>query len=139
MSSSTPDPSFCPLYTHPSPSQVTIIVGPADLSEHATYHPAAGEDLSARLIAQLKAHPDVYAKTVFILNYDEGGQFFDHMVVPTPPLSESDGISTVNVTQEVYAGLPMGMGFRVPAFFISPWSRGGYVNSEVFDHTSVIQ
>lgn len=48
------------------------IVGPEELSEHATWHPSAGEDLSARLIAQLKAHPDVYAKTVFILNYDEG-------------------------------------------------------------------
>ena len=48
-------------------------MAPQGLSEHATAHPAAGEDLSARLIAQMKAHPDVYAKTVFILNYDEGG------------------------------------------------------------------
>jgi hypothetical protein len=37
-------------------------------------HPQAGEDLSAQLIAVLKANPDVYAKTVFLINYDEGGE-----------------------------------------------------------------
>jgi phospholipase C len=49
--------------------QVSWIVGPANLSEHATYHPGAGEDLSARIIAQLGLHPATYASTVFILNY----------------------------------------------------------------------
>ena len=33
---------------------------------------------AAQLIAALKANPDVYAKTVFLIDYDEGGQFFDH-------------------------------------------------------------
>ncbi len=32
---------------------------------------------------------------------------------------------------------PWGMGARVPMFAISPWSRGGWVNSQVFDHTSL--
>ena len=54
--------------------QVSIIIAPEALSEHANNHPAAGEDLSARLIAQLQKNPSVYAKTAFILNYDEGGQ-----------------------------------------------------------------
>jgi phospholipase C len=31
------------------------------------------------------------------------------------------------------------MAQRVPLLAISPWSKGGYVNSQVFDHTSVIQ
>ena len=35
--------------------------------------------------------------------------------------------------------LPTGLGFRVPLMLISPWSRGGWVNSEVSDHTSVMQ
>jgi phospholipase C len=37
------------------------------------------------------------------------------------------------------AGLPIGLGPRVPMTVISPWSRGGWVNSQVFDHTSVIR
>jgi phospholipase C len=34
---------------------------------------------------------------------------------------------------------PIGLGFRVPLVIASPWTRGGYVDSEVFDLTSTIQ
>jgi phospholipase C len=129
--------------------QVSWIVGPAALSEHATNHPADGEDLSARLLKILgdPANQAVFAKTAFILNYDEGGQFFDHLWAPTPPIDETDGASTVTTHGEltiaenmgVAAGNPIGLGFRVPFFVISPWTRGGYVYSEVCDHTSVIK
>ncbi|PIH03993.1 hypothetical protein CS542_01670 [Pedobacter sp. IW39] len=34
-------------------------------------------------------------------------------------------------------GSPLGLGYyRVPMLIASPWSKGGYVNSQVFDHTS---
>ena len=52
--------------------QVSWIIAPTDKSEHATNHPAAGEDWTARLLQKLAAHPEVYAKSAFILNYDEG-------------------------------------------------------------------
>lgn len=120
--------------------QVTWIVGPANLSEHATYHPFAGEDFTARILKVVESHPDIYAKSVFILNYDEGGQFFDHHFTPTPPASSTDGVSTVTTQGEITAvGLPIGLGFRVPLLIISPWTRGNIVNSQVFDHTSVIR
>lgn len=120
--------------------QVSWIVGPANVSEHATWWPSAGEDFTARILARLAAHPDVYAKTAFFLNYDEGGQFFDHAVSPTPPLDASSGVSTVSTVGEVSKiGLPVGMGFRVPLLVVSPWSRGHAVVSQVFDHTSVIR
>ncbi len=31
---------------------------------------------------------------------------------------------------------PIGLGFRVPAIVVSPWTRGGLVCPDVFDHTS---
>lgn len=34
---------------------------------------------------------------------------------------------------------PIGLGIRTPAIIVSPWSRGGFVCSELFDHTSVLQ
>ena len=34
---------------------------------------------------------------------------------------------------------PFGLGPRVPMYVVSPWSKGGWVNSQVFDHTSVGQ
>ncbi|WP_326489715.1 phosphocholine-specific phospholipase C [Paraburkholderia sp. ZP32-5] len=119
--------------------QVSWIIAPTALSEHANYHPQAGEDLSARLLAALAAQPEVWSRTVFLLNYDEQGGFFDHLPPPTPPGSDAEGKTTVATTGELYDGLPIGLGFRVPMTVVSPWSRGGYVCSEVFDHTSVIQ
>src|SRR5205807_2953362 len=34
---------------------------------------------------------------------------------------------------------PIGLGFRVPMLIISPFSRGGFVSSALFDHTSVLR
>ncbi|WP_109479411.1 phospholipase C, phosphocholine-specific [Paraburkholderia sp. C35] len=119
--------------------QVAWIVAPAALSEHANYHPQAGEDFTARLLGALFANPEVWSRTVFLLNYDEQGGFFDHEPPPTPPASDAEGRSTIATTGEIYEGLPLGLGFRVPMTVISPWSKGGYVCSEVFDHTSIIQ
>ncbi len=132
--------------------QVSLIVTAADLSEHPTAEPAKGEHICAKLIEALVDHPDVFAKTVFIVNYDEAGGFFDHMPPPRPPLTAEDGHSTVPVAGESKhypddgndhhpnkGTFPLGLGIRVPAMVISPWSRGGYVCSELFDHTSVLR
>jgi phospholipase C len=40
---------------------------------------------------------------------------------------------------EFIEGLPIGGGFRVPCIIVSPWTMGGQVCSEPFDHTSVLQ
>ncbi|WP_179704631.1 phosphocholine-specific phospholipase C [Paraburkholderia bryophila] len=119
--------------------QVSWIIAPTPLSEHANYPPVDGEDLTARLLAGLVANPQVWSKTVFLLNYDEQGGFFDHDPPPTPPGSATEGRATMTTTGEVDAGQPIGLGFRVPMMVISPWSKGGYVCSQVFDHTSMIQ
>ncbi|WP_282203644.1 phosphocholine-specific phospholipase C [Kitasatospora fiedleri] len=162
--------------------QVSWLVAPAALSEHANYAPPNGEHLTARLLAALAANPEVWAKTVFILNYDEHGGFFDHQLPPVPPLAAGRGASTVPVDGEVVVRVgkggstyhrvvgqdgryrvrnadgslgwsatlpagetlvsgpyPMGLGVRVPMVVVSPWTRGGVVDSTVYDHTSVIR
>lgn len=120
--------------------QVSILIAPANMSEHANHKPPFGEDLTARILQGLSSNSELYKKTVFLLNYDEGGQFFDHGWTPTPPTSADDGSSTVTVKGEVtLEGQPIGLGFRVPMIVISPWTRGNLVNSQIFDHTSVIQ
>jgi len=121
--------------------QVSWLIAPTNLSEHANHMPPFGEDLTARILKKVAENPKYYSKMAFFLNYDEGGQFFDHHWTPTPPVSEEDGKSTVTTKGEVLEvlKLPIGLGFRVPMTVISPWTRGGYVNSQVFDHTSVIQ
>ncbi|GBR16289.1 phosphocholine-specific phospholipase C [Gluconobacter frateurii] len=118
--------------------QVSWIVPAAALSEHPNAPPGYGEHLISRLMDVFVRHPDVWSKTVFILNYDENDGFFDHVPPPVPALYGDEGSSTVSVTGESYHGVSVGLGPRVPAILISPWSKGGRVNSEVFDHTSVL-
>ena len=99
-------------------------------SEHPDYTPAAGADFVASKIDAIAANPDVWAKTVFILNYDENDGLFDHVVPPTAPAGTAG---------EYVDGLPIGAGFRVPCLIISPWTQGGWIASETFDHTSVLR
>ena len=144
---------------------VSWIVATADGSEHpGPSSPAQGADYISRVLEALTSNPDVWSKTVLILNFDENDGFFDHMPPPaapsyqswspTPSQSVLAGASTVDTTGEYHEVLvsyhdnaiekgllhrPYGMGPRVPMTIISPWSRGGWVNSQVFDHTSVIR
>src|SRR4029077_10406716 len=118
--------------------QVSWIVPSTHISEHPAASPSDGEHLIARLLPGLAANPKVWAKTVFILNYDENDGFFDHVPPPIPAVGAAAGRSTVATTGEDYHGEPVGLGPRVPMIVVSPWSKGGYVNSELFDHTSVI-
>jgi phospholipase C len=129
--------------------QVSWIVTAADLSEHPQYEPAKGENVCARLIEALVDHSEVFAKTVFIINYDETGGFFDHLPPPLPAFHPTQGHSTVSTAgegkdygsqKEANQGIhAVGLGMRVPGIIVSPWSRGGWVCSEVFDHTSVLR
>jgi phospholipase C len=118
---------------------VSWVVASYKLSEHPQASPSDGEHLTARLIAALASNPKVWAKTVFILNYDENDGFFDHVPPPIPPAGTAQGKSTVDLAHEDYHGEPVGLGPRVPLIVVSPWSKGGYVNSQLHDHTSVIR
>jgi phospholipase C len=89
----------------------------------------------------------VWSRTALLLTYDENDGFFDHVVPPYPPPSPVQGQSTVDIAGELFhpsgtdthvAG-PYGLGQRVPMLVISPWSKGGWVCSEVFDHTSIVR
>ena len=119
--------------------QVSWIVAPYIMCEHPSASPGYGQSLTARLIQALADHPETWARTVFLLTYDENDGFFDHAPPPLPATNPAMGASTVDVAGEVYGGEPVGLGPRVPMLAVSPWSRGGWVDSEVFDHTSIIR
>jgi phospholipase C len=110
--------------------KVSWLLAPTSLSEHPFFSPASGAALTRQLLNALGANPTVWNSTVFILTYDENGGFFDHIPPPVPPAGTAD---------EFVNGLPIGLGARVPTIIVSPWTRGGYVCSQVFDHTSVLR
>ncbi|NUK50241.1 phospholipase C, phosphocholine-specific [Streptomyces lunaelactis] len=110
---------------------VSYLVPSAIDSEHpGSSSPIASASLVYKVLDALGSHPDVWRHTVVLINYDENDGFFDHVPPPVPPADNAD---------EHWQGLPTGLGVRVPLLVVSPWSVGGYVCSEVFDHTSVIQ
>jgi phospholipase C len=125
--------------------QVSWIIAPEAYTEHPNWPPNYGAWYVSKILDALTSNPEVWSRTAFFLMYDENDGFFDHMIPPTPPQSRAQGLSTVDTVNEFYRGSaqypggPYGLGVRVPMLVISPWSKGGWVNSEVFDHTSLIR
>jgi phospholipase C len=121
--------------------QVSWIVAPEAYTEHPNWPVNYGAWYIAQVLDALTADPKVWARTALLVTYDENDGFFDH-VVPAYPTA---GSSTVDTTGEFFAASgghvagPYGLGVRVPMIVVSPWSTGGFVCSEVFDHTSIIR
>ncbi|MBE1159230.1 phosphocholine-specific phospholipase C [Dyella acidiphila] len=114
--------------------QVSWVVASQDYSEHPDAPPDNGAHFIDLVLQALAANAQTLDSTVLILNYDENDGFFDHVPPPIPPSGTAGEFITVDgVTQ------PIGMGFRVPMIICSPWTRGGIVDSQIYDHTSVIQ
>jgi phospholipase C len=110
--------------------QVTWIVPPYDVCEHPDMLPAAGANYLRQLLEAFWSNPKTWSRTAFVLVYDENDGLFDHVVPPTPP---------PGTPGEFVGGMPIGLGFRVPCLVISPFSRGGFVCGDTFDHTSTLR
>jgi phospholipase C len=136
---------------------VSWLAGPQNFSDHPSA-PWYGAWYVSEVLDILTKNPEVWKKTIFIVTYDENDGYFDHV----PPFSIADnnkpgtgkcseGIDTeiehVRLEHELKQGIaakqareaPIGLGFRVPMVIASPWSRGGKVCSQLFDHTSTLQ
>ncbi len=135
---------------------VSWLVAPENFSDHPT-SPWYGAWYVSEVMDILTANPEVWKKTIFILCYDENDGYFDHVPpfsVPNPYKEDTGAVSAGIDCKTEYVTLeqdmtkkpakesresPIGLGYRVPLVIASPWSRGGNVCSEVFDHTSILQ
>ncbi|TCP67016.1 phospholipase C, phosphocholine-specific [Sphingomonas sp. PP-CE-1G-424] len=141
--------------------QVSWIIANAAGSEHpGPSSPAQGAAYTAAVLDALTADPKIWARTALFVMFDENDGFFDHVPPPAPPSPDASapggfaGASSIAAAADYHhvaspgeakadtpecRGRPYGLGPRVPCYVVSPWSRGGWVNSQVFDHTSVIR
>ncbi|MHA4808088.1 phosphocholine-specific phospholipase C [Flavitalea flava] len=135
---------------------VSWLVAPENFSDHPGA-PWYGAWYVSEVMDILTKNPEVWKKTIFVLCYDENDGYFDHIppfVAPDPSRPETGkvsqgidaGLDYVPLEQDLKynskedaRGGPIGLGFRVPLVIASPWSRGGFVNSQVCDHTSILQ
>jgi phospholipase C len=118
--------------------QVAWIFGPGETTEHPEFTPGLGARYIDGILDALTSNPDVWAKTLFILDYDENDGHFDHVLPPTPPIG-TENEYLFNTAVGLGPNGPIGLGFRVPCLLISPFTRGPMVCSDIFDHTSVIK
>jgi phospholipase C len=120
--------------------KVSWVLPPVAATEHPPAPIELGENAVAKTLDALTANRKLWEKTVFIQTYDENGGFFDHVRPPTAPPGTPGEYLTVNPLPATAEGIngPIGLGFRVPTIVVSPWTTGGLVCSDVFDHTSVL-
>jgi len=140
---------------------VSWINAPSIYCEHpGPSSPVQGAWFLQEVLDALTSNPEVWSKTVLLINFDENDGYFDHIPSPSAPSRHPDNtlagkstLSDTDMAAEYYTQSPpagstsqpardgrvFGPGPRVPMFVISPWSRGGWVNSQVFDHTSVLR
>ena len=135
---------------------ISWLTAPEKFSDHPTA-PWYGAWYVSEVMDILTRNPEVWKKTIFILTYDENDGYFDHaplFVAADPKRPETGGASAgidtgleyLYKADELRMGVeeadartgPIGMGYRVPMVIASPWSRGGWVNSQLFDHTSTL-
>lgn len=140
--------------------QVSWVLPPRRWSEHPSgSSPPEGAEFTSRVLDALTANPRTWGQSVLFVLFDENDGFFDHAPPPAPPsllpgggqagksTLPMEGLYFADPDQRyVHADDPYrsplrawGLGPRVPLYVVSPWSRGGWVNSQVFDHTSVAQ
>ncbi|MGV3766878.1 MAG: phosphocholine-specific phospholipase C [Chitinophagaceae bacterium] len=136
---------------------VSWLVAPCNFSDHPGA-PWYGAWYVSEALDILTKNPEVWKKTIFILTYDENDGYFDHVPPFVPPHTDKPWTGAVSKGMDTRAEWvtmdmeekrtskaesrresPIGLGFRVPLVIASPWTRGGWVNSEVFDHTSSLQ
>lgn len=125
--------------------QVSWLVGSVLTSDHPPAPSLFGENVLSLIVGALMANPSVWAKTVLFLTFDENGGFFDHVPPTTaPPETPGEYVTATAASDPSSIGNPaisgpIGLGFRVPMLVISPFSRGGFVAPDLFDHTSILR
>lgn len=136
---------------------VSWLMTPANFSDHPGV-PWFGSWFVSEVMDILTKNPEQWKKTIFIMTYDENDGYFDHVppFVPPHPFKEHSGKVSAGIdtkmdfatkSQQTNPSMKpdriresqIGLGYRVPMVIVSPWTRGGYVNSQVFDHTSSLQ
>jgi phospholipase C len=118
--------------------EVSWIMPPVGYDEHPPAPAAIGEWYTSQVLKTLMSNKAVWESTVLFIMYDENDGWFDHVPPPTADPGTAGEYVTASSSAASYPG-PIGLGVRVPMLVVSPFSAGGWVCSDTFDHTSQLQ
>jgi phospholipase C len=121
--------------------QVSWVLAPLVQTEHPPAPVTWGEVAVSQIISGLTSNSSVWNSSALFITWDEGGGFFDHVPPPVAPPGTAGEFLTVDPLPAAASKIrgPIGLGFRVPLLVVSPFARGGFVSSDVFDHTSLLR
>ncbi len=100
--------------------------------DHPPSDVMAGQRLVRSIVQTLFDNPRVWAKSLFILTYDEHGGFYDHVMPPRIGNDERPGDVRC---QDGFAH----RGPRVPAILVSPFTQTRGVYHGLMDHCSILK
>ena len=104
-------------------------LGDGETDEHPLGDVRAGQHFVSQVVKAFVESPN-WQRGVLFLTYDEWGGFFDHVPPPTMPDDRASDVDEENFGQA---------GFRVPTRMISPYARPGFVDHQLYDHTSILR
>jgi phospholipase C len=130
------DHFFSDLTSGALPAVSMIESGPATgMDEHPINNIQRGAKYIGTFINALLSSA-AWPRSVFLLNYDEAGGFYDH--VPPPPAPQPDNIAPILKPGDIPGSFDR-YGFRVPLIMISSWAQRNFVSHIVADHTSILR
>jgi phospholipase C len=100
-----------------------------DMHPHGSIR--VGDGFIQRVYKAVTQSPQ-WDKTVLVVNFDEWGGFYDHVV---PPNVSDDNVNPNPGPHPDYSQL----GFRVPCVLVSPWSPKAIVHEGPYEHCSVLR
>ena len=120
-------------FTFIEPDYGNIVTFQGGTSQHPLDTVSGGELLIKQTYEAIRNSPH-WNTSLLIVTYDEHGGFFDH-VAPGPAPAPDDGSPK---KYNEYGFDFKQYGVRVPAVIVSPLIPKGTVNSQVYDHSSVL-
>ena len=127
---------------------VSWIIPPLGFDEHPSSAPANGMYFTSLVLDALTANTERVVEDRAVPDVRRERRLVRPRPPPTAPAgtpgeyltaTPSSTLEPGNSSQTLGITGPLGLGMRVPMLVISPFSRGGHIASQTFDHTSQLQ
>ncbi len=121
-----------PQYSFIEPNYHTFAISGEQNDMHPDSDVGAGDNLVNSIFQALTKSP-YWSTSALIITFDEHGGIYDH-VSPQVPLPQPDDYEEIKYKYKFDIS-----GLRVPTIVVSPFVKSGFVDHNLYDHTSILK